>query len=144
MDKKGDLVADSHGILARCRNHFSQPLNIHGVNGVRQTELHTAEPLVSEPSAFEVELTFEKLKSHKSPGIYQIPAELRQGAGKFALRSTNLSFLFGMRRNCLRSGRNLSLYLSVRRAIKQTVVIVGAYHCCQLCVKFYPTSCCLG
>ena len=29
-----------------------------------------------EPSAFEVDLVIEKLKSHKSPGIDQIPAEL--------------------------------------------------------------------
>jgi len=38
-DEKGDLVADSHSILARWRNHFSQLLNIHGVNDVRQTEI---------------------------------------------------------------------------------------------------------
>jgi hypothetical protein len=50
-DEKGDLVADSHSILARWRNYFSQLLNLHGVNNVRQTELHTAEPLVPEPSA---------------------------------------------------------------------------------------------
>jgi len=64
-DEKGDLVADSHSILARWRNHFSQLLSIHEVNDVRQTELHTAEPLVPEPSAFEVELAIDKLKSHK-------------------------------------------------------------------------------
>jgi C4-type Zn-finger protein len=29
-DEKGDLVADSHSILARWRNHFSQLFNIHG------------------------------------------------------------------------------------------------------------------
>jgi hypothetical protein len=52
-------------------------LNVHGVSDVRQTEIHTAEPLVPEPSAFEVEMAIEKLKKrHKSPGIYQIPAEL--------------------------------------------------------------------
>jgi hypothetical protein len=34
-DEKGDLVADSHSILATWRNHFSQLLNIHGVNDVR-------------------------------------------------------------------------------------------------------------
>jgi len=34
-DKKGDLVADSHSILA-C---FSQLLNVHGVNDVSQTEI---------------------------------------------------------------------------------------------------------
>jgi len=39
-------------------------------------EIHTAEPLVPEPSALEAELPIEKLKSHKSPGIDQIPAEL--------------------------------------------------------------------
>ena len=58
------MVVDSHSILARWRNHFSQPFSIHGVNDVKQTELHTAEPLVPELSAFEVELAIEKLKSH--------------------------------------------------------------------------------
>jgi hypothetical protein len=43
-------------------NHFSQLLNIHGVNDVRQTELHTAEPVVPEPSAFGIELAIEKLE----------------------------------------------------------------------------------
>jgi hypothetical protein len=47
-DDKDDLIADSHSILASWRNHFSQLLNIHEVNDVRQTELHTAEPLVPE------------------------------------------------------------------------------------------------
>ena len=37
---------------------------------------YTAEPLVAEPRAFAVELAIEKLKSHKSPGTDQIPAEL--------------------------------------------------------------------
>jgi len=39
-------------------------------------------PLVPEPSASEVELAIEKLKSHKSPGIHQIPAELIKPRGK--------------------------------------------------------------
>jgi hypothetical protein len=56
------LVKDSHSILARWRNHFSQLFNIHGVNDISQTEIHTAEPLVPKPSAFEVEMATEKLK----------------------------------------------------------------------------------
>ena len=44
-------------------------MNVHGVHDVRQTETHTAETLVPEPSAFEVDLAIEKLKSHKSPGV---------------------------------------------------------------------------
>ena len=31
-DEKGDLVANSNNVLARWRNHFSQLLNVHGVN----------------------------------------------------------------------------------------------------------------
>src|SRR5215475_7203663 len=50
-DQKGDLVSDSHSILARWRNYFSQLLNVHGVNNVGQTEIHTAETLIPEPSA---------------------------------------------------------------------------------------------
>ena len=35
-----------------------------------------------EPSAFEVELAIEKLKSHKSPGTDEIPAELIKARGR--------------------------------------------------------------
>jgi hypothetical protein len=48
-DEIGYLVKDFYSILARWRNHFSQLLDVHGVNGVKQTEIHTAQPLVSEP-----------------------------------------------------------------------------------------------
>jgi len=58
--KKGDLVADSHSIMVRWRNYFSQLFNAHGVKDVGQAEIHTAEPLVPEPSAFEVELAIGK------------------------------------------------------------------------------------
>ena len=64
-DEKVDLVADSHSTVARWRNYFSQLFNVHGVKDVGQTEIHTAEALVPEPSASEVELTIERLKSHK-------------------------------------------------------------------------------
>jgi hypothetical protein len=46
-----------------------------------QTEIHTAEPLVPEPSSFEVETTTEKLKRHKSPGTDQFSAKLIQVGG---------------------------------------------------------------
>jgi predicted RNA-binding protein Jag len=66
-DEKGDSVASSHSIMARWRNYFSQVLNVHGVSDVRQAKIHTAEPLVPEPSVLEVQSAIEKLKSHKSP-----------------------------------------------------------------------------
>ena len=79
-DEKGDMFADSHSILARYRYSFSQLLNIHGVNDVRQR--HTGEPLVPGPSGYEFKLVIEKLKGHKSPGIFQIPAELIKAGGR--------------------------------------------------------------
>jgi hypothetical protein len=57
-------------------------LNVHGVKDVGQTEIHTAEPLVPEPSVSEVEMAIEKLKRHKSPGIDEIPAELIKAGGR--------------------------------------------------------------
>jgi hypothetical protein len=56
--------------------------SIHGVSDVRQRDMHKVEPLVPEPSTFEVEMAIEKLKGHKSSGIYQIPAELIKGGGR--------------------------------------------------------------
>jgi len=61
-DEKGDLVTDSYSILARWRNHFCQLLNILGVNNIRHTEIPTTQPLMPQPSAFEVEMAIEKLK----------------------------------------------------------------------------------
>jgi len=44
-DGKDDLITDSHSILPRWRKHFSQQLNIYGINDVKQAEIHTAQPL---------------------------------------------------------------------------------------------------
>ena len=76
------MVADSHSILVRWRNYFSQLLNVQGVNDVRQTKIHTTEPLLPEPSASDVELATEKLKSQKSPSTDRVPAELIKERGR--------------------------------------------------------------
>jgi hypothetical protein len=47
-----------------------------------QTEIHTAEPFVPEPSAAEVEVAIRKLKRYKAPGSDQFPAELIQAGGE--------------------------------------------------------------
>jgi hypothetical protein len=81
-DEKGDLVADSYSILTGCTIYFSKLFHVGGVYDVRHTEFHTAEPLVPEPSAYELQLAIGKLKSHKSPGIKQIPSELFKARGR--------------------------------------------------------------
>ena len=79
---------------------------MHGVKDVGQAEIHTAEPLVPEPSASEIELATDKIKSHKSPGVDQIPAELIKARGRtICLEIRILIISIGRRRNCLKSGR---------------------------------------
>jgi hypothetical protein len=52
-------------------------LKVHRVSGIRQIEIHTAEPLLLVPSPFEVEIAIAKLKKYKLPGSDQILVELR-------------------------------------------------------------------
>ena len=83
--KKGDQITDSHSFFARWKKHFSQPFNVHGVSEVKQREIQTAEPLVPDPSAFDVGMAIEELKRHKS-GTDHFPADLIK-AGDRNLRS---------------------------------------------------------
>jgi hypothetical protein len=67
-DENGDLLADPHNILNRWKNYYSQ-LSVHRVSDVRQIEIHTTEPLVSEPSPYEIEIAIVKFKKYKSSVI---------------------------------------------------------------------------
>jgi hypothetical protein len=55
-DEISDLLADSHNIINRWKNCFSQLLNVHNVSDVRQIEIHTPEPLALDHSPFEDEI----------------------------------------------------------------------------------------
>jgi hypothetical protein len=57
-------------------------LNVQGAGGIRETEIHTAEPFVPEPSVTELEIAIRKLERYKAPGSDQIPAELIQAGGE--------------------------------------------------------------
>jgi hypothetical protein len=72
------MLADSHNILNRWKNYFSQLLNVHNVSEVKQIEVHMTEPLVPGPSHLAVEIAIAKLKNYKLPGSDEIPAELIQ------------------------------------------------------------------
>jgi len=61
---------------------LSTLFHVHGVYDVRHIEVHTAEPLVPETSAYELQLPIEKIKSHKPPGINQIPSEPFKAGGR--------------------------------------------------------------
>jgi hypothetical protein len=69
-------------MLTRWKNYFCHPLKVQGPGSIRQTEIHTAEPFVPEPSAAEVEVVIRKMKRDKAPGSDQSPAELIQAGGE--------------------------------------------------------------
>jgi hypothetical protein len=86
-DERGDLLADPQNILTRWKKYFCQLLNVQRPGDIRQIEIHTAEPFVTEPSAAEFEVANRKMKSYKAPGSDQIPVELIQAGG-----GANISF----------------------------------------------------
>jgi hypothetical protein len=85
-DGRGDLLADPHKILNWWRNYYCQLSNVHGLGGVSQKEMHTAEPFVPDSSSSGVEDPIGKQKTYKFPGVDQIPEKLIQAGGEI-LRS---------------------------------------------------------
>jgi hypothetical protein len=81
-DENDNLIADPQNVLNRWKKFFNQVLNVRGVHDVRQMDTHKAKPLVPEPSLVEVEIAIGKLRSYKSPGTDQIPAELIKAGGE--------------------------------------------------------------
>jgi hypothetical protein len=113
-DENGDLLVDSHDILNRWKNYFSQLLNVNNVSDVRQIEVHTAESLVPGPSRLEVEIAIAKLSINRQVVI----KFLHNGFRKEGPRSTNSLILFGIRKNCLINGMSLLLYQFTKRVTK--------------------------
>jgi hypothetical protein len=100
-------------------------------------EIHTAE----QPSPFEVEIAIAKLKEYKSPDSDQIPVELIQAGGETLCSEIHKLILFGIRKNCLSSGRSWLLYQFTRRGDRiDCSNCQGIYHCYQLHTKCYPAS----
>jgi hypothetical protein len=51
-----------HFILNKWKKYFSQLLNLHNASDVRQTEVHTAEPLVPGPVVLSLKFPLQSLK----------------------------------------------------------------------------------
>jgi hypothetical protein len=96
---------------------------------------------VPKPSLVEVETAIRKLKSYKSPGTDQIPAEMIKAGGEILCSEIHkLIFLYGIGRNCHSSGRSLLLYQFIKRVTILTVIIIEVSPSYRLPTKFYPTS----
>ena len=94
-----------------------------------------------EPSAFEDEMAIRKLKTHISPVIYQIQAEFIIASGREILSEiTKLINSISNREETLGKWKEWIIYPSLRKAIKQIIVIIEAYHFGQLRTNIYPSS----
>jgi len=141
-DQKEQLVADPHSIMASWRKYFSQLLNVHEDNDVRQAEIHTAEPLLPEPSTFEVELAIGKLKKSQSPGIDQIPPELIKAGGRTICSAIHKIIISIWNKEELPEEWKESFTVPIyKKGDKHIVITIGTYHYCQLRTKFCTTSC---
>jgi len=136
---------DSYRILARWSNYFSQIFNVYGFSEVRQTEIHTPEPLLPEPSAFEFEMVIEELKSHKSPGSDQIPAELIKAEGRKICSEFHKLIISNWNKEELpEEWKELIIVPIYKKGDKTDRGSYRGIEVCQLRSKFYPASCCQG
>jgi len=143
-DEKGDL-ADSHNIVARWRTYFSQLFNVHGVKDVGWAEVPTAELLVPETSAAEFELAIDKLKSHNSPGIDQIPAERIKAGGRTICLEIHKLVTSICKKEKLPEEWKESIIIPIhKKGDKTDCNNYRGISFCQPLTKFYPTSCCQG
>ena len=140
--QKGDLFTESHSNLARWRKHFSQLLNVQGVNDVGQTTIRTAGSLVSEPSAFEFELAIDQLKRHKSPGIDPIPAELIKEGGRACRSKIHILLNSIWNKEKLPEEWKESIIVPIyKKGGKRDCSNYRGLSILSLRTKFYPTSC---
>jgi hypothetical protein len=141
-DKNGDLLADSHNILNRWKNCFSQLVNVHNVSDVRRIKVHKVETLVPGPSHLEVEIATAKLKKYKSPGSHQILPKLVQAGGKILLSAIHKLINSVWNKKELPDQWEESIIVLVRKkkVTKLTLIIIVGYHCYQLHTKLYPVS----
>jgi hypothetical protein len=78
-------------------------------------DIHTAEPLVPEPSTVEEETAILKLKSYKSPGTDKIPAELIKVGGKTLCSETHELICSAWNKEELPQQRKESIFVPIHK-----------------------------
>jgi hypothetical protein len=103
-------------------------------------DIHTAVPLVPEPSLVEVEIAIGKLKSYKFPGIDRIPAELMK-AGRETLHSEihRLICCIWNKGKLPQQWKESIIVPIYKKGIRLIVIIIEESPSYRLPTKFYPT-----
>jgi hypothetical protein len=87
-------------------------------------DIHMTEPLIPEPSLFEVEIAIRKLKSYKSPGTDQIPADLIKAGGGTLYSEIHKLICCIWNKEELSQQWKESIIVPILRAIRLTVIII--------------------
>jgi hypothetical protein len=125
-DENGNLLTNPQSVLNRWKKFFNQVLNVYGFHNVRQKAVQTAEPFVPEPSLVEVEIAIGKLRSYKSPGTDQIPAEVIQaGGGTLCSEIHRLIFSIWIKNKLPQQWKELFIYQFIKRVIRLSVTIIN-------------------
>jgi hypothetical protein len=97
-----NLVRDENGNVLAGRTTLL--LNVHSVRDVRQTGIHTAEPLVPDCSPSEVGTAVSEFNRYKTQSTDPLPAQMIQTGGE-TLRTEihELTTSIWIRTNCLMS-----------------------------------------
>jgi hypothetical protein len=122
-DENGNLLADPQSVLNRWKHLFNQLLNVHGVHNVRQ-DIHTAEPLVPDPSLVEVEIATGKLQA---------------GAETLDTDTQNLICSIWNKEELPQQWKESIIILTHKRLIRLIVIIIEESPSYQQPTKFYPT-----
>src|SRR5215472_8292882 len=100
------------------------------------------EPLVPDPSACEVELAIDKLKSHELPGIDQIPAKLIKAGGRtICLEIHKLITSIWKKEKLPEEWKELIIVPIHKKGDKTDCNNYRGISLCQPFIKFYPTFC---
>jgi hypothetical protein len=115
-------------------------LNVDRVHDGRQMDIHTAEPLIPEPTLGEVEIAIRKLKSYKSPGNDQIPAELIKGGGETLCSEIHRLICSVWNKEELPQQWKESIIVPIyKKGDRLTMIIIEESPSYQPLTKFYPT-----
>jgi hypothetical protein len=91
-----------------------------------------------DPSPFEVEIAFAKLKRYKSPGSDLFPAELIQVGGEILCSKIHKLINSIWNKEKMPNQWQKSITAPVHKNGDKTVVIIMQYHCYQLHTTFCP------
>jgi hypothetical protein len=101
-------------------------------------DIHTAEPLVPEPSLVEMLITIGKLKSYKSPGTDHIPAEFIKAEGEALCSEIHKPISSVWNKKELPQQWKESIIVPIHKKNDKTVIIIEESPSYQLPTKFYP------